>query len=40
MNVELPEQPKIVVAVRKRPLNKKEIQKGDVDIVDVTNSNA
>lgn len=30
-------EPKIIVAVRKRPLNKKEINKGDVDIVDVSN---
>jgi kinesin family protein 2/24 len=40
MNVEQPEQPKIVVAVRKRPLNKKEMNKGDNDIVDVTNNTA
>lgn len=30
-------EPKIIVAVRKRPLNKKELAKGDVDIVDVAN---
>ncbi|CAK90089.1 unnamed protein product (macronuclear) [Paramecium tetraurelia] len=30
-------EPKIIVAVRKRPLNKKEINKGDIDIVDVLN---
>ncbi|CAD8173494.1 unnamed protein product [Paramecium octaurelia] len=30
-------EPKIIVAVRKRPLNKKEINKGDIDIVDVSN---
>ena len=40
MNIEQPEQPKIVVAVRKRPLNKKELNKGDNDIVDVTLSTA
>ncbi|CAD8105692.1 unnamed protein product [Paramecium sonneborni] len=31
-------EPKIIVAVRKRPLNKKEMNKGDIDIVDVYNS--
>ncbi|CAD8097658.1 unnamed protein product [Paramecium primaurelia] len=30
-------EPKIIVAVRKRPLNKKEMNKGDIDIVDVSN---
>ena len=29
-----------MVAVRKRPLNKKEMSKGDMDIVDVSNPNA
>jgi kinesin family protein 2/24 len=30
-------EPKIIVAVRKRPLNKKEMTRGDIDIVDVSN---
>ncbi len=29
------EQPKILVAIRKRPLSKKEISKGETDIVTV-----
>lgn len=35
MLIEHQESPKIVVAVRKRPLNRKELNKGDNDIVDV-----
>ena len=31
------EQPKIIVAIRKRPLNKKEESKGDSDIISVKN---
>jgi len=27
--------PKIRVVIRKRPLSKKELQKGDVDIIDI-----
>jgi kinesin family protein 2/24 len=30
--------PKISVVIRKRPLGKKEIAKGDVDIIDVRSS--
>lgn len=33
-------EPKIIVAVRKRPLNKKEMAKGDLDIADVSNQQA
>lgn len=33
-------EPKIIVAVRKRPLNKKELAKGDSDIVEVSNQQA
>ena len=32
------ELPKIRVVVRKRPSNKKEIQKGDIDIIDIRSS--
>jgi kinesin family protein 2/24 len=35
MNIE--DQPKISVVIRKRPLNKKEIQKNETDIVLVKN---
>ena len=31
--------PKIRVVVRKRPLNKKELNKNDPDIIEVTESN-
>ena len=32
------ELPKIRVVVRKRPANKKEIQRGDIDIIDIRSS--
>jgi kinesin family protein 2/24 len=32
------EQPKILVAIRKRPLSKKELSRGEGDIVSVKNS--
>jgi hypothetical protein len=31
--------PKIRVIVRKRPLNKKEVSKNEMDIIDIRNSN-
>lgn len=31
------EQPKILVAIRKRPLSKKELSKGETDMVSVKN---
>jgi kinesin family protein 2/24 len=31
--------PKIRVVIRKRPVNKKELQKGDTDIIEVNNPN-
>jgi hypothetical protein len=32
--------PKIRVAVRKRPLNKKEIMKNEMDIIEIKNGNS
>jgi len=32
--------PKIRVVVRKRPLNKKEISKSEMDIIDIRNGNS
>jgi len=36
MNKKEKEIPRIRVAVRKRPLNSKELQKNDIDIVEIT----
>lgn len=33
------DQPKIRVVIRKRPLNKKEQARGELDVVEVLNSN-